>query len=224
MDSPEVIVKRISLVLLLLFSASALAETRYVSDELKINLRRGEGIGYKIVRALPAGSPVELLGTNKDSGYSQVRTSEGTVGYVLTRQLMRQPSAKARLARAEKERDRALEKAANALQLEKERDQARSEHLQMTKERDRLNSELEGIKRSAADSIRIAEERKSLKEQVANLTWELENLKLENRELQNDETHDWFLMGAGVIIVGILIGLLLPRLSIRRRKKWGDSF
>jgi SH3 domain protein len=224
MDSYEVIVKRISLVLLLLFGASALAETRYVSDELKINLRRGEGVGYKIVKTLPAGTPVEVMGTNPDNGYSQIRTREGTVGYVLTRQLMNQPSAKAQLARAEKERDRALEKAANALQLEKERNQARSQYQQMEKERDRLNSELEGIKRTASDSIRIAEERKSLKEQVANLTWELENLKLENRELQNDEAHDWFLMGAGVIIVGILIGLLLPRLSFRRRKKWGDSF
>jgi SH3 domain protein len=224
MDCPEVIVKRISLVLLLLLSASALAETRYVSDELKINLRRGEGVGYKIVRTLPAGTPVEILGSNSENGYSQVRTQDGTVGYVLSRQLMSQPSAKARLARAEKERDRALKKAQNALQLEKERDQARSQHQQMIKERDRLNSELEGIRRTAADSIRIAEERKSLKEQVANLTWELENLKLENRELQNDEAHDWFLLGAGVIIVGILIGLLLPRLSIRRRKKWGDSF
>jgi SH3 domain protein len=219
-----VIVKRILLVLLLLFGASALAETRFVSDELKINLRRGEGIGYKIVKTLPTGTPVEVLGTNPDNGYSKIRTREGTVGYVLTRQLMNQPSAKARLARAEKERDRALKKAANALQLEKERDQARSLYQQMEKERDRLNSELEGIKRTAADSIRIAEERKSLKEQVANLTWELENLKLENRELQNEEAHDWFLLGAGVIIVGILIGLLLPRLSFRRRKKWGDSF
>jgi SH3 domain protein len=217
-------VKRISLILLLLFGQAALAETRYVSDDLKINLRRGEGVGYKIVRALPAGSPVEVLGTNADSGYSQVRTREGTVGYVLTRQLMNQPSAKARLARAEKERDRALKKAANALQLEKERDQARSQFQRMEKERDRLNSELEGIRRTSADAIRIAEERKTLKEQLSKLTYELENLKLQNRELHNKETHDWFLLGAGVIIIGIIIGLILPRLSFRRRKKSWDSF
>ncbi len=215
--------KKILPLLLLLLCNTIQAETRYVSDELKINLRRGEGVGFKIVRTVPSGSAVEVLQTNQESGYSQVRTQDGVVGYVLTRQLMSQPSAKARLAKAESERDKALEKAANAIQLEKERDQARAQFQQISKERDRLNSELEGIRRTSADSIRIAEERKALKEQVANLTWELENLKLQNLELQNDEAHDWFVLGAGVIIIGIVIGLILPRLSFRRRKKSWDS-
>ncbi len=215
--------KKILPLLLLLLCNTIQAETRYVSDELKINLRRGEGVGFKIVRTLPSGSPVEVLQTNQESGYSQVRTQDGVVGYVLSRQLMSQPSAKTRLAKAESERDKALEKAANAIQLEKERDQARAQYQQMLKERDRLNSDLEGIRRTSADSIRIAEERKTLKEQVANLTWELENMKLQNRELQNDEARDWFMLGASVIIIGIVIGLILPRLSFRRRKKSWDS-
>jgi SH3 domain protein len=48
-------------------------------------------------------------------------------------------------------------------------------------------------------------------------------LQQANRELANQSTQRWFLIGAGVVCGGILIGLILPRLRLRRRKDtWGS--
>jgi len=77
--------------------SSAVAETAYVSDELSINLRRGEGNSFKIRRALKSGEALEIISRNRESGYSKVVTKGGTEGYVLTRLLMDQPSARDRL-------------------------------------------------------------------------------------------------------------------------------
>ena len=58
---------------------------------------------------------------------------------------------------------------------------------------------------------------------VAALTRERENLKQENRDLSNRTTQNWFLIGAGVIIAGIVLGLILPHLRFQRRKtSWGS--
>ena len=81
--------------------ATVAAETAYVTDELEITLRTGETTGHRIVRMLPTGEKLTVLGTNPDSGYSKVRTSNGTVGFVLTRQLVDTPVARDRLAAAE---------------------------------------------------------------------------------------------------------------------------
>ena len=80
--------------LLAAIAVSAQAETRYVSDELEITLRRGESTGHKISAMLKSGTPLEVLSTNKATGYSLVRTPCGKQGYVLTRQLMPEPVAR----------------------------------------------------------------------------------------------------------------------------------
>jgi SH3 domain protein len=58
---------------------------------------------------------------------------------------------------------------------------------------------------------------------VAQQTHQVENLKQENRELRNETNQRWFLIGGGVIIVGIILGLILPHLRFQRRKSsWGS--
>ena len=106
--------KKIVTLLLILCSATVAAETAYVTDELEITLRTGETTGHRIVRMLPTGEKLTVLGTNPDSGYSKVRTSNGTVGFVLTRQLVDTPVARDRLAAAEAE-VKALKAAPNVM-------------------------------------------------------------------------------------------------------------
>lgn len=95
---------------------------------------------------------------------------------------------------------------------------AESKLLALQKINKKLIRDLNNIRRTAADSIRIANERTKLRQNVAILTREVADLTQENQDLSNQSIRNWFLVGAGVIIVGILIGLLLPRLHIQRRK------
>ena len=86
--------------LLVILTGNALAETRYVSDRLEITMRSGTSTSHGILRMLRSGTPVEVLETDKKSGYSRIKTRSGKEGWVLTRFLMNGPAARDRLAEA----------------------------------------------------------------------------------------------------------------------------
>lgn len=211
---------------ILLLPQMATAETRYVTDIFKITLRSGESTSHKIIRMLDSGSAVDVLSTNPGNGYSKVRVG-GTEGYVLTRQLMSHPSARDQLASMQKEVEELKaapgELRSNLANLQKEHRELQQAHKKLQEIKDKQEQELQSIQRTASNAIRISNERNELRKQVADLTREVEDLKQENRDLSNEATRDWFLIGAGVIIAGILIGLILPHLRFqRRRSSWGS--
>jgi len=68
---------------LLLFIAiplSAIAETAYVTDQLRLGLHRAEDTSDRSFRTLESGQEVEILSQNRN--YANVRLPDGTVGYV----------------------------------------------------------------------------------------------------------------------------------------------
>ncbi len=220
--------KKILILLLLLCAAANLqAESRYVTDQFKVTLRSGESSSHKIIRMLPSGYQLELISSNAENGYSKVKTRDGTTGYILTRQLMKIPSARDRLVAAEAKLAE-LQEAPELLsaKLSKLQDAYKaleSEHKKLQREREALDDELQAIKRTAANAVRISNERNELRKQVATLTREAEELKQTNRELGNDSAQRWFLIGGGVVVGGIILGLILPSLRVRKRKSsWGS--
>ncbi len=216
--------------LLLLISltlfGNAHGETRYVTDRLKITMRIGESTGHKIVRMLPSGAPVEVISRNPSTGYAKVK-AEGSVGYVLNRQLMDEPSPREQLGEL-KQRLQELQEAPDELQsklasLQTDHKALSQAHQELQTLKQQLQQELESIRNSAANAIRIGNERNELRKIVATLTRERESLKQENRDLNNRSAQNWFLIGAGVIIAGITLGLVLPHLRFPRRKTpWGS--
>ena len=88
------LINHILLALLLLSPLISSAETtRYVSDQLEITMRDGQGVKFAIKRVLTSGDRIELIEADS-SGYSKVRTIEGVEGWVLTRYLMNAPSVR----------------------------------------------------------------------------------------------------------------------------------
>ena len=83
--------------------------------------------------------------------------------------------------------------------------------------------ELAAFKRISSDAVSVAEERNSLREQVAELNRDLAEAKQETLELENNDTQHWFLIGASVLLGGIILGLILPNLRSRRPKQSWDS-
>ena len=219
--------KRVIPLLLLLCIGTSQAASRYITDHTRITLRSGEGTSHRILSMLPSGEQVELLKSNMANGYSHIRTKGGKTGYVLTRQLSKIPSAKERLAIAERQLTITKEQASVATarlgQLEKKHLILLSQHGRLQKSDNGQRAELLELKQVSAGAVRTARERKELLKQVASMTWELENLKQENLELKNDSSHNWFLTGAFVIILGIGMGMILPRLQSRRRKQPWNS-
>ncbi|MEW7974082.1 MAG: TIGR04211 family SH3 domain-containing protein [Candidatus Thiodiazotropha endolucinida] len=216
----------ISIFCLLLLPAVVQAKTYYVTDDFKIAMRTGESIKHRITRYINTGTAVEVISTNKETGYSKVRVGTKD-GFVLTRQLLSEPVARTQLETMRKEID-ALKAApgelrSNLADLQKNHRELLASHKKLQQIKDKQEQELQSIQRTASNAIRISNERNELRKQVADLTREAEELKQENRDLSNEATRDWFLIGAGVIIAGILIGLILPHLRFqRRRSSWGS--
>lgn len=216
------------LLLCLCCISQALAETRYVTDKSSITLRKGESTKHKIIRSLPSGEAVQELEIKESSGYSKIQTEDGTTGYVLTRLLQDEPVARDRLAAMEArltELQQAPDQLATKLtELQGAHEKIRVGYHELSGEKERLEQELASIKHASANVVQITEERSELRKNVADLTRHVANLQQENQDLKNQSTQRWFLIGAGVVTGGILIGLVLPHLRFRRRRNsWGSS-
>jgi SH3 domain protein len=190
-------------------------------------LRKGESTKHKIVRSLPAGEAVEELQISESSGYSKIQTEDGATGYVLTRQLQEEPVARDRLAAMEA-RLAELQQAPGQLtsklaDLESESAKLRADNRELAGEKARLEQELTAIKQASANVVQITEERSELRKNVADLTRQTAALQQENQDLANQTTQRWFLIGAGAVTGGILIGLIMPHLRFRRKRNtWGS--
>jgi SH3 domain protein len=221
-------VRRLSLLLVFLCAlGQAQAETRYVTDRCSVPLRKGESAKYKILRMLPSGTTLQVVAVGAESGFAQVRTQEGTVGFVATSELQAEPPAREQLP-ALTTRLAELQQAPDALAtrlgaLQAEHTDLKTEHDRVKRERDQLQQELATLRSASANIVAITNDRAELRNRVAELTRKAADLEQENRDLNLQKNQRWFLIGAGVVGLGVLIGFLLPNLRLRRRKSsWGS--
>jgi len=202
------------LIILALFSSIALAqaETRYIVDQAKLPLRSGQGTSFSIVRMLPSGAAVQVLEKSK-AGYTRVRTSRGKEGWILSRFLMKSPAARDRLAWAEKE----LSKLNRLQQEKKSLEQVRK---QLSSDNNKLQQELAHIRKTAANAVIIADENRALQAKANQAEQAYDDLRQETKDIRNGAQQRWFMLGGGAILLGILLGLILPRLKFRRKDRW----
>ncbi len=98
-----------------------------------------------------------------------------------------------------------------------------AEYQELEGENTRLEQELATIRHGSENILRLTEERSALQHQVARLTRQVADLEQQNLDLRNERSQRWFLIGAGVLAGGILIGLIIPRLRPGRRKTAWNS-
>ena len=213
--------------LFLVMAGNAAAETRYISDRLEITMRSGKGTKFGITRMLRSGTPVEVLDIDKASGYSQIRTKSGKEGWVLSRFLMRGRAARDQLTTAEKnlaELELANNKMmANIKTLTQEKKLLEASLSDLDGESRNVNQELAEIKRTASSALALDSENKNLKGRVVSLEREMQTLNQENESLKDRTARDWFMVGAAVILLGIITGLIIPRIRFRKKSSW-DQF
>jgi len=202
-------------VIVMLFGwlGSVQAETRYIVDQAKLPMRSGQSTAHAIVRMLPSGTAVKVLGQS-ETGYTHIRISSGKEGWILSRYLMKEPAARSRLIEAEKELSKLHKLEQTKQALENERAQLESDNKQ-------LQNDLARIRKTAANAVAVADENDALKVKTARAEQAFESLQLETRDIRNGAQQRWFMLGGGAILLGILLGLILPRLKFRRKDRWG---
>jgi SH3 domain protein len=211
--------------LVLLLGISAAAQTRYVSDRTIIELRRGPGTEFLILRNLEAGEQLEVLEQNQEAGYSRVRVADqGTEGWILTRYLSAEPIARERLVVAERnlaaarERIAALE--AQVGQLTTDLTDARRELEQTRTSHGTVSKELADIRTASANVVEIREQNTRLQQRLTERDREAEALAADNARLAGRNNQNWFIVGAAVLLAGVVVGLVAPSLRRKRRSDW----
>lgn len=204
---------------------SAQAETRYVSDQLEITMRRAPSAGNTaIVRVLPSGTPLTILELDAGDGWSHVRlTTSDTEGYVLRRFLMDEPSARSQLAalqeRVETLRNQSGDQGRELDDLRQANAESARRIAALDQENERLETALADLQAKAANVISIDRENQTLRKDLTETQIMLEAVQEENAELSSRRIMHWFLIGAAVLLAGIVVGLVLP--GLRRRKRGG---
>lgn len=189
-------------ILICLCAGQALAETRYVSDNIFTYIHNGPGTQYRILGSVKAGEPLEIKSVNGEAGFTQVVDGRGREGWIKSSELQSQLSLRERLP-----------------QVEKERDELKSRLQNLNGDNEKRFAEKDG--QIELQSNEIA----SLKAQLASQGEEMSNLKEQNDALtqsydnrEHDMQMDWFIRGGAMVGAGILLGILLPMLPRRRSR------
>lgn len=218
-----------SILVFVLLTGLAHAEARYVTDRVTITVRSGEGSDYRVLESLSSGAEVEILSENQGTGYARVQTPDGTEGYVLSRYLISDKPAQLRLTETQSELE-ALREETESDDTRKELSELRSEYQSLKLQYDTLEFEnvqlsqrLDSVNENAANVVSLMDERDEALQRANRLSTELDELRVEKMALENHSDKKWFMAGAGVLILGIVVGIILPRVGIRRRGRWGGS-
>ena len=197
--------KRLKLLLATIAMTSSIqlvqAETQYVSENLTTFLRKGAGDNFRIAGAIQAGEEVTVI--NRQDRYSLIRDSKNRQAWILTSELSSTPSSKNENPKLK----------AQVQELTQKLNHIDADWQQRTQE----------MQRRAKDSDQRSSQ---LLEENSQLKRELEITKNKNRDLEalldagkREIAIQWFIYGGSVLGVGLLLGLILPFIIPKRRRR-----
>jgi SH3 domain protein len=199
---------------------------RYVTDSLRLETRQGPSTEHRITRMLSSGTRVTVVEEDAETGYSRIALADGREVWILTRFLMAEPAARAQLGQAlenfTREREIARDLASQLETLGQTTSEIERSRGALATDKKVLQSELAQIKQAAADTLAIRDHNQSLSKQLEALTTDLDAANHRNRELKERSERNWFMAGAGVLLGGMILGLIVPKIRWKRRRGWGE--
>ncbi|MDH5183798.1 MAG: TIGR04211 family SH3 domain-containing protein [Gammaproteobacteria bacterium] len=218
----------ISILLLSTLNAtSAIAETLYVKDVLYISMRDGPGNQYKQIKTMKTGSVLNKLEVSDDEKYIKVSTKDGLEGWIQSQYLVDTPIAALLLERAESRIDTLKNKTSKLTteltDTKKALQDITREHTTLKTTYAKLDKENQRIKKVSKQPIAMADENDHLRSQNVSMEKELVRLKQEVQVLEDRTDREWFMIGGGVLGLGVALGLILPFFSRRKKSSaWGS--
>ena len=201
----------------------AAAETVYISDELTVPLRSGPSNQHRILhQGLPSGTQLEVLGRDEASGFAQIRTRRGTEGWIRQQYLVGEPIAKHKLVVANREIERLKTRLTRHEQtlssLGQEKSSAEQSNSALQNQVAKLERELAEIKQISAGAIEEHATNLRLNELNERLRDEIESLAGERDALKDNAQERWLLIGAGLVLLGLVLGIVIK--ARPRRSAW----
>lgn len=196
-------IKQIATVSLLCFSFFSIAQEStsaqpdgYISEDLVVYMHSGSGKNYRILGTVNAGEKVKLTG-QVNNAYSEIITEKDRTGWVESKMVSTKPGLRYVIAD--------LNEQLATLQT--------------------TNTNLKNQVSNAEQQVNVLKtEREDLQQNITTLNMDLSQTK---SQLKNQDTNikkEWFFNGAIVLGLGLLLGLVLPRLFSKRKssmENWG---
>jgi SH3 domain protein len=195
------------------------ADTLYVSDTtLEANLRSGTSQENRIIGMLRPGTKVTL--TSEQDGWAEVTLEDGRTGWILRRYLSERPPWRETAERLQKENEQLRTKLSNvrteyqqmmqkSTELQKKMDSQQGELLS-------VQSDYEELKKSSTNYLNLKMAYENLQNEARQTKAKLDELEKAYGKLKTSKALRWFLSGAGVLILGWIIGSSMAR--VRRRR------
>lgn len=195
--------KIVPLVAALLLTSVVHAEqngnTQYVTDQITLGLHQQPSNNSATVGFVKSGDPVTVLKSLGDNSFAQVKTADGTTGWLVARNLSDQPGARDQLD--------GLKKQLNAA------------HVQIKTQQSKLDADRQQLAK-AKPALELASENNKLR---ADIVQREQQLKTMEQRYDVETAHrDTLITGAALACGGIIFGLLLPWLSKGRKKRYSD--
>lgn len=181
---------------LLGLSLPAWAERGHVADDVYVYFHGGPSNEYRITGRINSGESIEILGKNNSTGYIQIRTDSGRTGWL--------PESFVGTGNS---------KLIELPKLEAELDASQSTIAEQAETIDRLNAQLTGLKEASSGYTG----------QIRELQNEIGTLQSQISNMDQSNLMRWLTYGGLVAFGGVILGLILPYLP-RRRKRRDDWF
>ncbi|MFT6193932.1 MAG: SH3 domain protein [Cognaticolwellia sp.] len=170
--------------------------TGYISEDLIVYMHSGAGKNYRIQGTVNAGEKIQLTGKSANN-YSEIISDNDRTGWIESKLASTKPGMRYVIA-----------------DLNKKLASFQSGKSDVTQQLNEAISEIDGLK----------SERSDLQNSISALNMDLTATK---SQLINQDTSikkQWFFNGAIVLSIGLLFGLILPRLFSKRKsgmENWG---
>jgi len=214
---------------LLLLATTLSARTMYATDTFEIVVRSERQIvGRNIVKVLPSGAPLEVR--DMDDTWATVRLEDGRTGYVEKRHLIDREPYKVTAERLQLEVGQQRERLAT---LTQQLATLRDEHQRLQKASSVSEAQLQNISQkyeqlhqdsTTTQLLETREKYADLQRAPTEAQQRLAALNEAHTSLKSSTRLTWFLSGAGVILLGWLLGVTSERWRGRRRRQVGYSY
>ena len=200
-------------------SVSSFAATLYVSDTtVEANLRTGTQQENRIIALLRPGTQLEVL--SEEDGWAEVTLADGRTGWILRRYLSERPPWRvtAEKLATENEQLRAQVgtiKGGNQDLLQKNKELQKQVDVQQ-KELEKVRRNYEELKNSSTNYLNLKMAYENLQKGARQSNAKLDTLEKAHGKLKTSTGIRWFLSGAGVLLLGYIMGTSVARLRRRR--------
>jgi SH3 domain protein len=184
------------------------AQQLFVKEMMKITMRTGPGNDRKILALVSTGQPVEVIETGAE--WSHVRLDNGKEGWVLSRFLTPEVPNSISLAKLTKRHDALLTKHAalseENRQLKETAQRLTAEVQKGVKDLKTLQKEYDTLKAGSADYLKLKTKHQKTSAKLSEQTERAAKFEGELAKLLRKQNIKWFLSGAGVLLLGFIIG------------------